>query len=310
MLKRLIKPILKRLSKVANSELNYRRFKGARLYGELVLRQVNDLRRLQEEHADLLRDQSPKARWRLCERQYYSQNGEDGLLLHLFTLLGAPQKNFIEFGIEDGVECNAANLAINFGWHGLFLEGSASLVERAREFYHQRHRRNANEVKIACQFVTAENVNQVFRDQGFSGDIDLLSIDIDGCDYWIWKAIEVVHPRLVVIEYNACFGPEQSITVKYDPAYDRYQKHPSGWYHGASLTALTRLARAKGYLLACCDSAGANAIFVRRDLAAAKITELSPAEAFYPSVPRLREKSQEQQWATVKDLEFETVNQP
>lgn len=284
------------------SETNVRRMRWSKLYRELIQREDNQVARLQAEYAGLVRDPDKRARLRLHERKIFSQSGEDGLLLHLFSIVGAPGKTFIEFGIEDGTECNSANLAIHFGWRGLFIEGSPHLAEKARQFYHSRHRLDAGHVRVECAFVTRENVNELFAKGGFTGGLDLLSIDIDGGDYWVWEQVRAVNPRIVVMEYNASFGSEETVTVPYEPAFDRYRKHPSGWYHGASLAALTKLANTKGYLLAGCDSLGANAFFVRRDLAAGRLEEFTPAEAFYPSAPRLREKTQAEQMALLWHL--------
>jgi hypothetical protein len=237
----------------------------------------------------------------------YSQSGEDGLLLHFFSLIRAPGKSFVEIGIEDGTECNSANLAINFGWRGLLVEGCPTQAGLARDFYHRRHKIEPGRIQIAAEFVTRENVNQMLVGHGFGGEIDLLSIDIDGNDYWVWQAIEGTQARVVAIEYNASFGPSRSITTKYDPAFDRDIFHPTGWYHGASLSALTRLAHLKGYILAGCDSFGADAFFVKRDLAAGLIEEMTPAEAFYSSAARIRERSDDEQFDLIRHLPYVDV---
>jgi hypothetical protein len=307
MLKQLIRKIWKRLSRRLYSELNFRRARNSRPYLELVQREQNRINGQRAEYADLIRDLGKRGRFQLHERKVFSQNGEDGLLLHLFSKIGAPHKNFIEFGIEDGTECNAANLAVYFGWRGLFIEGSPSLAERARTFYHQQHGLRPQDVQVLCAFITRENVNELFSAHGFTGEIDLLSVDIDGNDYWVWQSIEIISPRVVVVEYNASFGPDRALTVAYDPAFDRHQKHPSGWYHGASLAALTKLANSKNYLLAGCESLGSNAFFVRRDVAGGKIEEFSVAEAFYPCPPRMREASQAEQFSRISHLELVEV---
>jgi hypothetical protein len=307
MLKNRIKKFFRRFFEKFDSEINIRRIKSWNLYREVVLRQENEIRRIQSEFPYLIADSSKKTALRVHERRYYSQNGEDGILLYLFSKIGARNKNFIEFGIEDGTECNAANLAINFGWSGLFIEGSPHLTEKARKFYYNRHKIHSERVKIVSEFLTVENVNQVFEQNSMIGEIDLLSIDIDGNDYWIWQSITCVQPRVVVIEYNASFGIERSITVEYDPAFDAHRKHPTGWYHGASLRALVKLAKKKNYILAGCDSSGTNAFFVRADLAHGKIEEMFPDEAFYPSVPRLRIASQEDQWEIIRHLNYVEV---
>jgi len=137
------------------------------------------------------------------EHSVYSQNGEDGILLHLFSQIGCYDHRFIEFGVGDGTQCNAANLSLNFGWQGLLLEADPSMVAKAKDYYRERLGGYASNVKIVAKKVTTSTINETFRDQGFTNEIDLLSIDIDGNDYWIWEALHTVSPRIVVVEYNA-----------------------------------------------------------------------------------------------------------
>jgi len=128
--------------------------------------------------------------------------------------------------------------------------------------------------------VTRENIDTLLADQGLSGDIGLLSIDIDGVDYWVWEAITAVSPAIVVIEYNARFGAERAVSVPYDAGFVRSKAHHSMIYYGASLRALCLLGKRKGYALVGCNSAGNNAFFVRRDLLPASLPEREPAQAF------------------------------
>lgn len=129
-------------------------------------------------------------------------------------------------------------------------------------------------------FVTRENIDQLLEENGVTGEIGLLSIDIDGMDYWVWKAIEVVDPAIVVIEYNYRFGSEDAVTVPYRPDFDRREAHHSILYYGASLEALAELGREKGYALVGVESHGLNAFFVRRDLLPDTLREVTAAEAF------------------------------
>ncbi len=196
-------------------------------------------------YGSIARDQDQVAIFRRHELKVYSQYGEDGLLLYLFSKVGATDHGFVEFGMGDGRECNTANLSINFGWSGLLMDCSPENVAAARDYYESKPGIKPSQIRIAQCLVTAENINGVLRQNDVQGEIDLLSIDIDGNDYWVWKAITVIQPRVVVAEYNASLGASRSVTVQYDPVFDRYRKHASGWYHGASLAALRKLA-AKG----------------------------------------------------------------
>ena len=123
------------------------------------------------------------------------------------------------------------------------------------------------DIKTVCKFVTRENINSVFSLNGFEGDIGLLSIDIDGNDYWIWDAIEVITPRIVICEYNSIFGCEDAVTIPYEPNFNRTKAHFSNLYFGASLPALCYLANKKGYIFIGSNSAGNNAFFIRKDIA-------------------------------------------
>lgn len=241
------------------------------------------------------------------ELSVHSQNGEDGILFFLFSLLGTTNRRFVEFGIGDGRQCNTANLSINFGWSGLLLEADVQSAAAAQNYYAQLLGPAQQQVYVQSARVTAENINQLFSANNITGEIDLLSIDIDGNDYWVWQAITIIQPRIVVIEYNPSFGPAASITVVYDPNFDRFAKHPSGYYHGASLMALTKLAQAKKYILAGCDSSGTNAFFVRQDIASNKITPISVHDAFFPSFHRSLAMSQEEQYQLVAHMPFQKV---
>src|SRR5207247_4732381 len=128
-------------------------------------------------------------------------------------------------------------------------------------------------------FVTRDNINAKIVAAGRSGDMGLLSVDIDGNDYWVLEAIEVVSPRILIVEYNSTFRPDAAVTIPYDPAFDRTRARPSNLYWGASLAAVAMAADQKGLLLVGSNSAGNNAFFVRRDLLG-DLRPLQPSEAW------------------------------
>ncbi len=247
------------------------------------------------------------------EDKLYSQNGEDGILLYIFSKIGLTNRRFVEFGIGDGRECNTANLSLNFGWRGLLMDGnkeSAALAGRyyRDELYHKREPQDRSaDVRVLHAMVTAENINTLLRENGISGEIDLLSIDIDGNEYWVWKAITAIHPQVVVIEYNASMGSEEPITVKYDPNFDKHHYVPFNFYYGASLAALTKLAHAKGYILVGCESTGTNAFFIRQDAAAGKFTDVPVSKAFFPLARRCRVMNAQEQFERLRQYDFERV---
>jgi len=240
------------------------------------------------------------------ELSSYSNCGEDGILMYLFSKIGVTDRRAIEFGIEDGTECNAANLIFNFGFSGLLIDGDTTNVAYANAFYESILQEEAKRARIVQSWITTDNINQLFEQNGYTGEIDLLSIDIDGNDYWVWDSITVVQPRLVVIEYNSIFGPKRSITIPYQPDFNRWEAHPSGLYCGASLKALTKLGEARGYVLVGGESAGMNAFFVREDvLAKTDIPAASIDEAYFAIDNQIRRgQSIEKQFGDISGLPF------
>jgi hypothetical protein len=177
------------------------------------------------------------------ESQVYSQCGEDGVLQRIFDCIGTTNKTFVEFGAWDGQHLsNTANLRINQAWSGLLMEGSD----------------RADGELVMQEFVNAENVEGLLAKYGVPETFDLLSVDIDGNDYWVWKAIERFTPRVVVVEYNIFFALDAARTIEYraDHVWDETS------YHGASLAAFHKLGVEKGYTLVHTDSWAPNVFFV------------------------------------------------
>lgn len=273
---------------------------------EITLKQLASLY-FREKYKTLVPEKKAKQSINNEEFKLYSQNGEDGILLYIFSKIGAKTHSFVEFGVGDGRECNSANLSLSLGWHGLLLEGSVKNVEHAKKYYKMMLGSEARNVKIVNELLTIENINKLIQKSGINGEIDLLSIDIDGNDYWLWKAITVINPRVVVIEYNASFGSTKAITIKYDATFQRKLYYPDSVYHGASLAALTKLGCEKGYVLVGCDSAGINAFFVRKDIAKGKLSEISAEDAYYPHALRGERFTVEEQFSFVQNMKFEEV---
>ena len=185
----------------------------------------------------------------------FSQNQEDGMIAEVFARIGAGSRRFVEFGVQDGLECNSTFLLMQ-GWSGAWIEGSGADAGRARTAF------ASYPVEVVNDFVTVENADALISRLAAGEELDLLSIDVDTIDYWLWKAIVSVRPRLVVIEYNASWPPFLRKTVAHDPTMDWDGTN----YSGASLGALEALGREKGYCLVGCSLAGVNAFFVRDDL--------------------------------------------
>src|SRR5579871_3025183 len=216
--------------------------------------------------------------------------GQDGAGDLVAELASKGPKTFVEFGF-DPTEFNCICLAKDPTWSGLLIDGSTRKVEDARRLFHPG-------IRAQSTFLTLDNLDIVR--QAFP-KIGVLSIDVDGNDYWFLKALIDLEPSLIVVEYNASFGIAP-ITVPYDPTFDRHAKHPRAWYHGASLTALAKLCAAHGYGLAAISDGGLNALFTRDG-------KLDPTEAWKPSA--LRQKfsgaSHNEQWASLKHMPFEEV---
>jgi hypothetical protein len=204
----------------------------------------------------------------------YSQCDEDGIIQEIFKRIETTNRIFVEFGVETGKECNTVKLLLE-GWRGLWLDGDDKNFEQINTRF--KSLVDSGHLAVRRSHITAENINALISDGGLRGPIDLLSIDIDNNDYWVWKAIDVVAPRVVVIEYNATLRPPLSLVVPYNPQ----QTWSGSNYFGASLGALVKLGRAKGYRLVGCNFSGTNAFFVREELAKDLFLDPPTAEEHY-----------------------------
>ena len=208
----------------------------------------------------------------------YSQNEEDGMIAEIFNRIGTTNRFFIEFGVQNGLECNTHYLLFQ-GWEGVFMEGSAKYCEQiAKNFKIPLEK---GQLTLLNAFITAENINDLISQTKAKDlvEIDLLSIDIDGNDYWVFEAINVIKPRVVVIEINAKFPPPMEYIMPYNPNY----VWNGGAAHGASLESITKLANSKGYNLVGMGLSGINAFFVRKDLCGDKFADDCSAKNLYNS---------------------------
>ena len=235
--------------------------------GKMYMQQIPALNQatqllLKLAYQELARSRKPLPGFGDVEFRSFSQNGEDGILLYIFSLIGTTNKKAVEIGCGNGLENNTANLIINHGWRGLLIDGDAKNIAHAKEFYAHSRDTFITPPNTLHAWVTRENINRLMTEHGMSGEIDLLSLDIDGMDYWIWEALTAVSPRVVILEYHEEFGHEP-ITVPYDPQFNRMKQDPR--YHGASLPAFVKLAHAKGYRLVGSNLQKFNALFLRHD---------------------------------------------
>lgn len=197
------------------------------------------------------------------EFKVYSQWGEDGIIQYLINNISIQKKYFIEFGVEDYSESNTRFLLQNNNWSGLVIDGNKKNIDYIKkDDLYWKYNLTAHN-----SFITKDNINQIIVKNGIEGEIGLLSIDIDGNDYWVWKNIDVVNPLIVICEYNSIFGKELAVTVPYKEDFQRTKEHFSNLYFGASLNALCLLAKEKGYNFIGTTGAGNDAFFVRSDVA-------------------------------------------
>ncbi len=221
----------------------------------------------------------PAAALRDFEFRIFSQFGEDGIIQRLIAQVPIGHRTFVEFGVEDFSEANCRLLMMKDNWRGLVIDGSRDNVDRIRAApWFWRH-----ELRATAAFITPDKIDDLIADAGFDADLGLLSVDIDGMDYWVLSAISVVRPRILVVEYNAVFGAERAISVPLDPGFVRGTAGRSNLYFGASLGAFDHWARTNGYSLVGCNSAGVNAFFVREDVRPATLAAMTVADAFVDS---------------------------
>jgi hypothetical protein len=249
---------------------------------------------LMREHYSVVRDPDQRTLLRSHEARVLSQNGEDGVILHLLSIVGASGHLAIEIG-SGGWSSNIAALTTTFGFDGVFVDASADALVQQR----QRLESVRPEALDRCRLVEAWAKPERFADDiaEWAGDneVDVLSIDIDSVDYWLLAHLERPVCRVLVAEYNASFGPTARVTVPEVGFPGRWAAHPSGFSYGASLAALERVATSLGYTLVGCESSGVNAFFVRSDLLGGGLRPLTAAEAYYPDARRRSVPQSEQE---------------
>jgi hypothetical protein len=203
-----------------------------------------------------------------------SQNGEDGISLAIFKIAGILHERFVEIGCGPNGG-NSGFYAQDLGWRGLMVDASETNVSKVKQ-------RFGSSVIGQAVWVGVDNINDLIERNGLTGEIDLLSIDIDGNDYWVWEALDACNPRVVIVEYNAAFGPDRAVVVPYEQGFDRHETNRT--YYGASLKALALLAQRKGYRLVATEPRGINAFFVRNDVAPS--IPASSVESLYRQLER------------------------
>ena len=217
----------------------------------------------------------------------YSQWGEDGIIDWLIEMLPEIPNTFIEFGVQDYRESNTRVLLHLRNWQGLVIDGSeGNISDIKRQDVSWKY-----DLMASCAFIDCENINQLITTAGMSGSVGLLSVDIDGNDYWVWQSISAVSPAIVVCEYNALFGDQHQISVPYKSDFVRTKAHYSNLYFGASLPALVTLAEEKGYTFVGTNTNGCNAFFVREDLKSYILDAVNDVKGFPSSFSETRSEN-------------------
>ena len=228
-----------------------------------------------------------------AEFRVFSQFGEDGIIQFLIGRVPIENDVFVEFGVGDYSESNTRFLLCNDNWRGLILDSGTAHID----FVRSRALGWRHTIEARSAFVTRDNINDTIAAAGIGGDIGLLSIDIDGNDYWVLDAIDVVTPRILIVEYNSTFGPDAGVSVPYDAGFDRTRAHYSNLYWGASLAAICLAADRKDLAFVGSNRAGNNAFFVRRDVLG-DLPTLTPQQGWVDA--RFRESRDEKGNLTYK----------
>lgn len=200
----------------------------------------------------------------LCNYEFkvFSQWGEDGIIQYLIRSINITNKTFIEFGVGNFLESNCRFLLMKDNWRGFVIDGSESnILNLKKSYFYWKY-----DIQAINKFITKDNIESVLASSGFDSCVGILSIDLDGNDYYILQAINNFSPCILICEYNSVFGGDRKISIPYQENFDRTKSHFSNLYWGASLGAITFVAKQKGYSLVGTNSARNNAFYVRNDL--------------------------------------------
>lgn len=230
----------------------------------------------------------------------YSQFEEDGILLYLLAAVGTKTRKVVELCCGPGSECMAANLIINHGFEGYLFDGNPLNVKVAKDFFASRKDCFLVPPKVSQAWITRDNVNDLIKDAGAMGEVDVLSLDMDGNDYHIWEAISCIQPRICVFETQDIIPAHLSLTIPYQPDFSCWTKPKNEWdFRSASLLAMQKLSKRKGYRLVGGSRYGFNAFFVREDL----VSDLLPEIAVETILDNpWSQEGQKTRWPVVKDM--------
>jgi hypothetical protein len=195
----------------------------------------------------------------------FSANDEDGILLHLFDRIGTTNRVLIDIGSGVPIGANSTNLLVHWAWTGVLIDANPASVAAAQAWFAAHPLVPWSPTFIEAR-VSPEAIDQLLSSRGLVGEIDLLLIDIDSVDLWLWEDLTVLQPRVVVVEYSHFWGPHRAVSVPRDwaPPADG---SIDAFHCSASLEAFARVGRRKGYRLVAVNNRRFNAFFVRDDVA-------------------------------------------
>ena len=228
----------------------------------------------------------------------YSQFDEDGIILYLLTLVGNKNKIVVEICCGDGQESMSANLIINHGFKGFLFDGSLKKIQAAKKFFSKHKDCSLVKPTITNKWITKENINNILYDNGVEGEIDILVVDMDGVDYYIWEAIDKINPRICVFEVHNVIPHNVSLTVPYSDDFD-YLKQDKKLqdFRSVSPTAMNKLSEKKGYTFVGNNKHGFNVFYVRNDL----LNELLPKPSLESIYDNEWSKKRSKDWEKIKD---------
>jgi hypothetical protein len=235
----------------------------------------------------------------------YSQFEEDGIILYILSMIGSKTKRVVEICCGSAAECMATNLILNHGFEGYLFDGSRRKISQANRFFRSKKDCLLSPPVLTHGWVTTENVNDLLTRSGCVGEVDLFSLDIDGNDYWIWKAIEAINPRLLVLETHNVIPSNKSLTIEYQPDFNCWSKVGAEQdYRGVSLLAMQKLCKRRGYRMVGAHRHGFNVFFLREDEGICFFPEVSIDEVHNNFWTQW---SQTHRWPLVKDMPWKEV---
>jgi hypothetical protein len=235
----------------------------------------------------------------------YSEFEEDGMIVYVLAMIGFRSRKVVEMCCGTGRECMATNLVLNHGFDGYLFDGDRTNIQLAKAFFQSKKDCVLYLPVLRNAWITAENVNDLLLEAGCDGEVDLFSLDVDGNDYWIWQAIEVIKPRLFVCETHNIVPDDESLTIAYQPDFSS-SKQPSHYqdYRSVSLAAMVKLCKTKGYRLIGAHRHGFNAFFLREEEGREFFPEVSITEVHDNYWTKL---GQQKRWPLVKDMNWTRV---